>query len=443
MTFITKKSVQRRTFLQGIGASLALPLLDAMIPASTALADTPAAPNARFGVVYLPQGFILEQWTPAKAGRDFEFTRILKPLEPLREHVNVITNLGNGAPRAGGHAIAPAMFLSAVQEPKRTEGADIHNGTTIDQVIAHKIGQGTQFPSLELATEDLTTSVGACEVGYSCAYLNTVSWSSPTTPLPMEINPRTVFERLFGGAGNAEQRAARLRNRISILDAVAQQTSRLEKGMGPRDRARLGEYLENVREIERRIQKAEQPSEQRALKIPDAPLGVPEDFGEHVGLMFGLLHLAFQADMTRVFTFMAERELSQRTYPNLGVPDPHHALSHHQNEPPKVEKYARTNTYHASLFADFLEKMRTTPDGEGSLLDHSTIVYGSGMSNGNQHAFDPLPVVIAGSGAGRIAGGRHIVNPAHTSIGNLWVTLAQQFGVQTDKHGDSTGRMEL
>jgi hypothetical protein len=440
--FNLKTALPRRTFLRGMGATLALPLLDAMIPAGVAQSKTAAAGARRFGTLYSPQGFILEQWTPLGAGKGFDFSRILKPLEPMREYVNVVSNTSNGAPRAGGHAIAPAMMFTGVRTPKRTEGADIFAGMTIDQAIAAQIGQDTPFPSLEVATEDFTTSVGACEIGFSCTYLNTVSWKRPTEPLPMEINPRVLFERMFGGAGTPQEREARLRARRSILDAVTQQATRLQKGLGGSDRTRLVSYMDNIREVERRIEKAEQRSAVTA-EVPDAPQGVPESFTEHAALMFDLLHLAFQADITRVFSFMLARELSQRTYPEIGVPDIHHALSHHQHEPEKVEKYARTNMLHLKVFADFVQKLKETPDGDGSLLDHSTLVYGSGMSDGNVHAYDPLPIAIVGHASGRLTGDRHIMAPEHTPVGNLYVTLAQLHGVDVETFGDSNGALAL
>jgi Protein of unknown function (DUF1552) len=424
-----------------MGISLGLPLLEAMVPALTAVAKTPANPLRRLGFVYVPHGVIMEQWTPAKPGAGFEFTPILKPLESLRSSLVVVSNLAR--PEAGfetQHAGASASWLAGTP-PRRTEGPDFQVGTTIDQLVAKSIGQDTTFPSLEVATEDFTGLVGACSPGYACAYVNTLNWQTPTTPLPMEINPRVVFERMFGRAGTRAQRMARMKKDRSILDFVGDDLTDLNVGLGPRDRARLGEYLDDVREIERRIQRAEQQTAE--LTIPDAPVGVPDSFEEHVTLMFDLLALAYQADLTRVFTFMMAREFSQRTYPQIGVSEPHHTISHHGNVPERIAEHAKVNAYHAGLFAKFLERLRSLPDGDGSLLDHSLLVYGSGMSNGNGHTPYPLPHVVAGGAAGGVKGDRHLVAPEHSPNANLMLSVADKFGLELEQFGVSTGRLDL
>jgi hypothetical protein len=439
--FLTKKSLPRRTFLKGIGATVALPLIDAMVPASTALAQTAAQPVRRFGAAYSPNGMILSHWTPTSAGTEFELPLILKPFEPLRRHLVVVSGLHNGPGRSGAHALAEPTFMSGVIHPKRTEGSDIEAGTTIDQALAAKYAGDTMFRSLEICAEDFTTQVGSCEIGYSCAYSNTISWSTPTTPLPMELNPRLVFERMFAGAsGTPEQRAARLRRRRSVLDAVTEQARQLQGGLAAADRTRVADFLHNVREIEQRIERAEQQGAQSTSV--ESPIGVPEDYSEHVGLMFDLMAVAFQADITRVFAFMMGRELSAKTYPAIGVNEPHHAVSHHQNNPARIELYAATNAYHAQLVATYLKKLESIPDGNGTLLDNSLLMWGSGLSNPNVHSFDPLPVVLLGGNSGRLKGGRHVA-VKDAPMGNLLLTLAHQGGVELDKFGDSTGTIEL
>lgn len=441
--FITRAALPRRTFLRGVGATLALPLLDSMVPALTATAQTAANPTRRFGCVYIPHGAIMEQWTPATEGIDFAMSPILQPLQPFRNSMVVVSNLNR--PEAEGidtnHAGAPSSWLTGVW-PKRTAGPDFALGITIDQLVAARIGRDTTFPSMELATEDFTGLIGDCSPGFSCAYMNTLSWQNATTPLPMEINPRVVFDRMFGGGGTREERVARMRTDRSILDFVVADIDRLETGLGPRDRARLDQYLEHVREIERRIQLAEAQSE-TLVSVPDAPVGVPESFEEHVGLLFELLALAYEIDLTRVFTFMMGRELSQRTYPHLGVTEPHHSISHHGNRPEAISGHARVNTYHVSLFAKFLERLRATPDGDGSLLDHALILYGSGMGNGNVHSPEHLPLVAVGAGGGGITGNRHIVAHPSTPNANLLLSVAQHFDAQVDTFGVSTGRIDL
>jgi hypothetical protein len=438
--FITKLSLPRRTFLGGVGATIALPLLEAMVPAATALARTAANPETRFGAVYIPNGAIMEQWIPETVGTGFEFKPILKPLETFREQLVIVTNLTRSHPgsQVGDHAVSAAGFLTGVW-PKRTEAEDVLANTTIDQVVARQIGQETPFPSLEVATEDFTGYVGACSPGFNCAYLNTVSWSTPTTPLPMDINPRVVFERMFGQAGGPAQRAARLNEERSILDSISEEARQLRRLLGPRDQTRVNEYLDNIREIERRIERTE--AHNSTSVVIDAPVGIPDSFEEHVGLMYDLLAVAYQADITRVFTFMLSRELSQRTYPQIGVTEQHHSVSHHGNDLQKIGQNVKVNTYHVGLFARFLERLRSTSDGDGSVLDHSLIFYGGGMGNPNGHASDPLPVVAVGGGV--LRGNRHIQLPMQTPVGNLWLAVANQYGSPLDRFGDSNGRAEF
>jgi hypothetical protein len=325
---------------------------------------------------------------------------------------------------------------------KKTEGDDIFNGTTIDQAIAREVGKDTALPSIEVATEDFTGFIGACDGGWSCAYLNTISWATPTTPLPMEVNPRVVFERLFGGTGTAAQRQARQALGKSILDSVVPEATRLKAGLDTRDQNRVDEYLDSVREIERRLDRAQKSAEADASAV-SAPFGVPTDFTEHVGLMFDLLAIAYQTDLTRVFSFMMARELSQRTYPELGAPDPHHAVSHHRNDPELLVRLAKVQTYHYSLFANFVKKLQDTPDGDGSLLDHSILFYGSGMANSNLHSHKDLPLVVAGGGAGQVRGDRHLSYPTLSPIANLLLGFGQKMGVPMETFGDSSGVVDL
>ena len=438
--YLSRKALSRRTFLRGAGAALSLPLLDAMVPAATALQRTAATPLRRLGFVYIPHGVIMNQWTPATSGTDFEFTPILAPLEPYRNDLVVVSNLVR-ADAVNNHACSASAWLTGVAA-KRTDGPDFRNGTSIDQVIARQISQDTTYPSLELATEDFTGLIGACDPGYSCAYINTLNWASDTTPLPMEINPRVVFERLFGSGGTAADRAARRKVDRSLLDFVADDLRQLETGLGAPDRSRLGEYLDYVREIERRIQSAERRA-QATPDVPNTPVGVPEAYEEHVALMFDLLALAYQADLTRVFTFMMAREVSQRTYPEIGITEPHHTISHHGNRPAAITGHAKLNAHHVGLFARFVERLKSTPDGDGSLLDHSVIVYGSGMSDGNGHTGGPLPHLVVGSGYGRIRGNRHLATPDGTPMANFLLTLAQMSGVELDTFGVSRGTVDL
>src|SRR5688572_26464885 len=436
---ITKLSLPRRTFLRGVGAAVALPFLDAMVPAMTISAQTAASRPRRWGAVFFPNGAIMEQWTPAGETGTLQLSSSLQPLEPYRDSLVVVSNLTRAGTTAGDHAVSAAGWLTGVYA-KRTEAEDVRANTTIDQVVAARIGQDTPFPSLEVATEDFTGYVGACTVGFSCVYANTICWSSPTTPLPMEINPRVVFERLFGEPGTPEQRAARRQRERSILDFVTQETSRLRTELGQRDRGRLDQYLTNVRELERRIQQAEAHNRSRVLPS-DAPVGVPEAYEDHVRLLYDLLVVAYEAELTRVFTYMVARELSARTYPQVGVPEQHHQVSHHGNDPAMIAKVVKINTYHSELLASFLEKLQSLPDGDGTLLDHSLIVYGGGMGNPNLHAAGPLPMVAFGGGAGR--GNRHLQAAPNTPVGNLWLGVANAFGSSMDSFGASTGRVEL
>jgi hypothetical protein len=441
MTIVTKKHLSRRTMLQGLGVAVSLPLLDSMIPALTAQTKTAANVAPRLGCIYVPHGAVMDKWTPIGTGADFEFGPILSALERHRQNVIVVSNLSHHMAEALGdggadHSRATATWLNGTHA-KKTEGEDVRAGTTIDQMIAQKIGQSTRFPSLELATEDMTGLIGACDVGYSCAYMNTISWSNPTTPLPMEINPRVVFERLFGEGGTVPERLARMDEDRSILDQITGLVPRLQKGLGARDRTRMNEYLENIREIERRLQIAEK-SAGSEVSMPTAPVGVPDSYEEHVGLMYDMMALAFQSDATRVFTFMMARELSQRSYPQVGVPDPHHATSHHQDNPEKLAKLVKIQNYHLTLFAKFLDKLKATPDGDGNLLDHTTLVYGSCLSNSNIHNHNPLPTLLAGGGAGTLKGGRHLKYPENTPMSNLLLTVLNKIGVPAERVGDST-----
>jgi len=441
--FITRLSLPRRTFLQGVGAAVGLPLLEAMIPAFKASAAS--TPVRRFGAIYVPHGKIMREWTPAATGTGFEFPRILKPLESLRSQLTIVSSL-SGPPIVanGGHAVAPAGYLSG-HSPKQTEGEDILAAVTIDQVIAQAIGRDTPLPSLEVATEDFSTSLGACDTGYSCVYMNTISWAGPTSPLPMETNPRAVFERLFGRPGSPARRLARLQENRSILDSVAESTGRLSQTLGARDRAKLNDYLENVREIERRIQQAEKNAA-NDVTLPEAPIGPPEAYADHVAMLFDMIHVAFQADITRVFTFMMARDVSSRTFPQIGVPDPHHALSHESNrgnDPGKVEKFTKVNTYMVNMFGDFAKKLAGTTEGGYSLLDQSIVLYGSGMSNGNLHSHAPLPIAVLGGKACNVKGDRHIMNPDLTPIENLHVSLAQRAGVPLETFGRSSRPIDI
>ncbi len=447
---ITKRALPRRTVLRGIGATLALPLLDAMVPALSASTRTAAAPVRRLGFLYVPNGVAMtgtvNQWTPEGVGTGFTFSPILKPLESFREQLVVVSGLSHKEADSkgdgnGDHTRGSATWLNGVR-PKHTEGADVRAGTTADQIAATALGQDTLLPSLELGL-DPNFMVGNCEGGYSCVYMNTLAWRTPTTPLPAEVNPRIVFERLFGEGGTPEQRLAQARKTGSLLDAVLDQMTRLQQTLGPADRDKASDYFDSVREIERRIQHTEQQGGAAVLPALERPLGIPETYAAHAELMFELQRLAFQADITRVFTFMLGRETSPRTFPEIGVSEPHHGLSHHGNKSEQLEKFARVNTYQVQQFSSFLEKLRTTPDGEGTLLDNSLLLYGGGLSNGNEHSHINLPLVLAGGAAGRLEGGRHLEYPIDTPMANLLLSVLENVGVSEDQLGDSTGRLEL
>jgi len=445
MSFVTGKHIQRRTFLRGVGAAIALPWLDSMHPALAA--PSAGAPPVRIAFAYIPNGVILSDWKPAAEGRAYEFTRILKPLEPHREVFSVLTGLDHRNANAlgdggGDHARAGACFLTGVH-PKKTSGADIHVGISADQIAALEIGKQTRFPSLELGCDD-SRVVGGCDSGYSCAYTNSISWRTPTTPMPPEINPRVVFERLFGSEDlnlDPATRARRAANRKSVLDLVQDDTVQLTGKLGVADRRKIDEYLTAVREIEKRIESAEKDNRQVHPGI-EKPSGIPATFDEYLTLMFDLQLAAFRTDLTRISTIVLGREGSRRVYPEIGVPDPHHPLSHHRNLPDPIEKLTKINTYHVQILASYLQKLKTTQDGDGTLLDHTLFVYASAISNGNTHTHEDLPVVLAGRGNGSVTPGRHIVYPKGTPMTNLYMTMLDQAGVRPEFIGDSNGKLD-
>ena len=441
---ITRKRLHRRTFLRGMGAAIALPVLDAMTPALTAA--TRAAAPRRLAFTYVPNGITMAEWTPGGTGREFAYSRVLKPLEPFRQDTLVLSGLAHRNGNAlgdgpGDHARAAASYLTGVH-PRKTAGADIQNGISVDQIAAQQIGSATRFASLELGCDDSRT-VGNCDSGYSCAYTNSLAWRGPSTPMPPETNPRLVFERLFGDIDTSlppEVRARRLHHRRSILDLVSARTAELSRDLGPADRRKLDEYLSSIREIEGRIERAEADLTDLRPNI-DKPTGIPVRYADYVNLMFDLQRIAFQTDMTRVVTMMMGREGSMRTYPEIGVPDPHHPLTHHRGNAEWIERVTQVNELHMQLFAGFIRKLQETPDGDGSLLDHSTIVYGSGLSDGNRHTHEDLPVLLVGGGSGfRL--GSHVAYPKDTPMTNLYLTLLDRMGVQAEQIGDSTGRIE-
>jgi len=433
-----QKSLSRRTLLRGTGVAFALPLLDAMIPANTAIAATVANPAKlrRIGYVYTPMGFNPKQWIPqGDVLGELPFT--LAPLANVRKHVTVVSGMELKNAYPGSHATSNAAFLSSALA-KRTESSDYFLGTTVDQIAARHIGQDSQLPSLELAM-DLLNNVGQCDNGYACVYQNNLSWSSPTTPLPAEAHPRLVFENLFGEGGTSESRRAVLRRRSSLLDAVTEEMRRFELQLGASDRNKLEDYFESVREVERRIQRAEAKVDENPLPDLDRPVGVPAAYADHARLMFDLQLLAFQGDITKVVSFQLAREASTRTYPEIGVPEPHHPVTHHGNNPEKLEKLAKINQFHVSLFAEFLEKMAKTKEGDGTLLDHSVYLYGSGMGDPDAHDHTDLPILVAGGAAGNLNGGRHITYPKHTPLSNLHLTLLNKVGVDIESFADSNG----
>jgi len=437
MNFITGKSISRRTLLRGTGAAIALPLLDAMLPAGPAFADSPASKTVkRLNYVYMPMGCDHSRWTPKGKTLD-ELPFILEPLAPVRNAVNVIGNLELANAYPGSHATSNSAFLSCARA-KHTESTDYFLGTTADQIAARHIGQETKLPSMELSM-DLAQMVGQCDNGYACVYQNNLSWSSPTTPLPSEAHPRIVFETMFGEGGSVEERRATLRKQASLLDSMAGEIQRLKREVSASDRGRIDQYLESVREVERRIQRAESGVNDGKLRDLERPLGVPASYEEHAKLMFDLQVLSMQGDVTRVMTFQLARETSKRSYPEIGVPDSHHPLSHHGNNPDKIERMAKINQFHVSLFSYFIQKLAATPEGGGALLDHTLCLYGSGMGNPNVHDHTNLPTLVAGGAVAGVQGGRSLRYKDVTPLANIHLTLLQKAGVDLERFADSTG----
>ncbi len=434
--FITKKHLSRRTVLRGMGVSVSLPLLNAMIPAATALANTAAAPKPRLGFFYFPHGAIMEKWTPAAVGRDFEMSPILEPLAPFRKQLTIVSNIGNrpGESRAV-HALVPATWLSCVHPQ---EGTEPHMAATVDQIAAQHIGQDTAYPSLEIATAQGHGVGSACERGYGCSYSGTLSFRSASTPLPVESNPRQLFLRLFGQGDTPEERSFLTRQTTSLLDMISGEADSLSRTLGAQDRATLNDYLESVREIERRVHNA-QHGDLSKLTLPEVPGATSEKFDEHLNLMFDLIALAYQGNLTRIQSFMIAPEVSEQTYNHIGVPDAFHALSHHSNDEAKKARLVKIQRYHTDVFAKFVGKLAKMPDGDGSMLDHSMLLYGSNMSNSNAHNQYPLPTAVLGGGCGKIKGGQHINFGERTPLANVLLTLLQRSGVPIEKVGDSTG----
>jgi hypothetical protein len=435
--FITKKHLARRTFLKGAGVAVALPLLDAMIPASTALAKTAAAAKMRLGFFYFPHGAIMDRWTPAKEGTDYELSPILAPLKPFQKQTTVISGLGNRPGESGAvHAIVPGTWLSCVH-PRQTH--EPWGGVTADQMAAAHIGQETPLPSLEVTTE-ASGGGGACDRAYGCSYSGTIAFRTPSTPLPMEYNPRSLFQRLFGRGNSPEERKLLTEQYTSILDMVTGEAAALQGRLGPADRAAMNDYLDSIREIERRVQKSS-AQDLSKLDLPDVPVGIPDSFPEHQTLMLDIIALAYQADLTRIVNFMFAAEVSNMTYNHIGVSDAFHAVSHHQNDAAKKDKLVRIQTWHTEQFARFLKKIQSIPDGDGNLLDHSMFLYGSNMSNSDAHNQFPLPTSIIGGGCGKMKSGRHVRYADHTPLANALLTLLEKSGVPETKIGDSTGTM--
>src|SRR6266436_2015551 len=441
---ITKKVISRRAVLRGMGAALALPLLDGMVPVLSAQGKTQAKPINRLGVMYIPNGMIMNKWTPDLEGAAFELTPTLSSLAPYRDQLLVLSNLAcvptPGRP-GGAHAKASTRFLTDVSPPTSETWLDA--GISIDQVLAQETGKHTQLASLELAIENGETA-GACDVGFACAYTNTISWKSANTPLVTQNNPRVVFERLFGDTGSTDPKAriARIQQERSVLDSLTKEVARLQGSLGAGDRHKLVEYLDSIRDVERRIQLAEEQSDQN-LPVVDHPVGIPPTYDEHVKLMCDLQVLAYQSDLTRVITLMLGREFSGVTYPQIGVPDAHHPVTHHAGQPEKIAKVEKINAYHVTQFAYLLNKMRSTSDGDGTLLDHATLMYGTGIGECNAHDPRNIPLLLAGGGAGTLKGGRHIRYPKETPLANLHLTLLDSFGVKRDRIGDSTGLLSI
>jgi Protein of unknown function (DUF1552) len=443
--FITKKHISRRATLKGMGVSLALPLLDAMIPASTALAQTAAMPKPRVGFFYLPHGMIMsntpfgaaiDTWTPSGTGADFKLNTMMKSMEPYKNYLTSFANLENMASVNSVHTLNPATWLSAVRPDNSIPGANM--AATLDQVIAEKLGQDTALPSLEVAAET-TVQQAACGGGAgACYYSSTLSFRNAHSPLPMEFNPRKVFVQLFGDGDNELERAQLMRQTTSILDLIAERTKSLQGELGPDDKRVLDNYLETVREIERRVEKSK-ARDLSKIKVPEAPVGELDNFDEQVKLMFDLVALAYQANLTRVASYIMVSEGTNRTYNHIGVPDSFHPLSHHANDPERLRRLTRVQTWHMEQFANFITKMANTPDGDGSLLDHSLFMYGSNMSNSDRHNNYPLPVILVGGANGKMKGGKHIMPPERTPIANLHLTVLNKLGIEQTKFGDSTG----
>jgi len=441
MAFISKKHLSRRTFLQGAGVTIALPFLESMVPAATPLRQTAAAARTRFGAIYFPHGATMYKWTPAAEGTNFEFSEILQPLKPFRDQINIISDMSHPAAYGGGsatsnHTRSAAAFLSGANA---RIGTQAYLGVTVDQLIAQKLGQDTAMPSLEMGIEDPSLS---CGDGLSCAYRDTISWQSPTAPLPMQNNPQIVFERLFGDGSTDALRRARREQSLGLLDSVMGEVAALNKKLPASDRGRVEQYLNDVREIERRIEKVGQQLSPD-LKVPPAPTAIPRDFEEHIKLMYDLWVLAWQADITRITTLLMAKELSNTSYPRSGIRDAFHILSHHSNQKENMDKFAVLNQYHVGVLTHLLGKLKNTPDGDGSLLDHSVVIYGSAMADANQHNHDPLPVILAGGGSGRVKGGRHIRNPKNTTMSNFLLAILGKLNIEADHFGDSTAVMSI
>ena len=440
MAFISKKHLSRRTFLNGVGVTMALPLLESMLPAATALAQTAARGRTRLGCIYVPHGATMDKWTPAKEGAGFELSEILQPLKPFYDRVNVISDLSHPQAYGGGSATAnhnrsAATFLSGAHAEA---GPRAHLGVTVDQFAARHIGQDTPLPSIEMMIEESSLSCG----DLSCAYRDTISWQGVSSPLPMQNNPQVIFERLFGDGSTDAERRARRQQSVSLLDSVRGEASALQRRLPAGDRNRVDQYLSDVREIERRIEKASKQASSE-LTLPDAPVAAPKDVEDHIKLMFDLQVLAWQADISRVTTMLLAKELSNAVYAKSGVRDAFHTLSHHSNIRENQDRFAVLNRYHVGLLAYLLNKLQTTPDGDGTLLDHSMILYGSAMGDGNQHNHYPLPIVLAGGASGALKGGRHIRNTPETTMSNLLVAMLDKLGIPTEKFGDSTGMVSL
>jgi len=446
VTFLSKRHLSRRTFLKSGGVTLALPLLESMVPAGTALAATAAAPKTRLGCIYIPHGATMDKWTPKGEDGAFEFSETLQPLAPFRDRINVISDLAHApvAPWTGedtggaeNHVRAAAVFLSGAHPVKKNEA---HVGITIDQVAAQHVGQDTPLPSIEMSMEPLNLTCG--DAGFTCAYRNTLSWASAALPLPMENNPQIVFERLFGDGSTDAQRQERRQQSRSLLDSILHEVPSLQKDLPAGDKRRLNDYLEEVREIERRVKQVDAQLS-RDLNLPDAPVGIPAAFEDHLKLMFDLQVLAYKSEITRISTLMLARENSNAVYPGAGVREGFHNASHHSNERKNMDQFAVINQYHVKMLAYFLERLRATPDGDGTLLDHSMILYGSSLSDGNEHNFDPLPIVLAGGASGRLRGGRHVRHAPHTPMSNLLLTMLDKLGAHVDAIGDSTGLLNI